>query len=167
MLDAGAAGQSCPSPSFKFHAVSARYSHANTPPMPPRLNLKQRLAALSQATSSPTTPRSHSFDSIAPQISTETLRRKLNIPWARREPSDIYQDDDAVRDVMSKMIFQAGVDYEWVLVGLYRCAHSWISQNKVNVRVEIRPELRVLTFISITKGCYQRFGSSGPTKVFL
>ena len=113
--------------------------------MPPRLNLKQRLTALSQATSSPTAPRSHSFESLAPQISTESLKRKLNIPWGRKDQSqdgDIYQDDDAVRDVISKMIFQAGVDYEWVAVRLHRCAHSWTSQNKANVGVEIRGFLR-------------------------
>lgn len=125
--------------------MSASYSHANSPPMPPRLNLKQRLTALSQATSSPTAPRSHSFESLAPQISTESLKRKLNIPWGRKDQSqdgDIYQDDDAVRDVISKMIFQAGVDYEWVAVRLHRCAHSWTSQNKANVGVEIRGFLR-------------------------
>ena len=110
--------------------------------MPPRLNLKQRLAALSQATSSPTAPRSHSFESHGhPQISTESLKRKLSIPWGRKDQSqdsDVYQDDDAVRDVISKMIFQAGVDYEWVAVRLHPCAHSRISQNKANVGVEIR-----------------------------
>lgn len=114
--------------------------------MPPRLSLKQRLAALSQATSSPTAPRSHSFESLAtPQISTETIKRKLNIPWGRKDQSqdgDLYQDDEAVRDVISKMIFQAGVDYEWVAVRLHRCAHSRISQNKANVGVEIRGFLR-------------------------
>jgi Rho GTPase-activating protein 1 len=123
--------------------------------MPPRLNLKQRLAALSQATSSPTAPRSHSFESIGPQISTETLKRKLNIPWGRKDQSqdgDIYQDDDAVRDVISKMIFQAGVDYEWVAVRLHRCAHLRISQNKANVGVEIRGlRLCVLTFVSVKR----------------
>jgi hypothetical protein len=81
--------------------------------MPPKLNvnLKQRLAALSQATTSPSAPRSHSFDS---QISAETLKRKFNT-WVKRDQaldSDVHQDDDAVQGVLSKMIFQAGVDYE-------------------------------------------------------
>lgn len=79
--------------------------------MPPKLNLKQRLTALSQATSSPTAPRSHSFDS---QISAETLKRKFNT-WVKRDQtldSDVHQDEDAVQGVLSKMIFQAGVDYE-------------------------------------------------------
>ncbi len=79
--------------------------------MPPKLNLKQRLATLSQATTSPTAPRSHSFDS---QISAETLKRKFNT-WVKRDQaldSDVYQDEDAVQSVLSKMIFQAGVDYD-------------------------------------------------------
>ncbi|KAF8625974.1 hypothetical protein AX17_006698 [Amanita inopinata Kibby_2008] len=87
--------------------------------MPPKLNtlsLKQRLAALSLAYSSPSTPYSASPD--APSVPQSPLgRRKFNPPWQKRgqEPvvgSDVYLDEDAVQAVLSKMIFQAGVDYE-------------------------------------------------------
>ncbi|KAJ6614790.1 hypothetical protein B0H10DRAFT_2043393 [Mycena sp. CBHHK59/15] len=67
--------------------------------------LKQRLAALSLAQSSP---------SSGP-ASPSSFRRKFTAPWARRQSSDDYvaQDGrDIVQEVMTRMIFQAGVDFE-------------------------------------------------------
>ncbi|KAJ6585578.1 hypothetical protein B0H19DRAFT_981776 [Mycena capillaripes] len=66
--------------------------------------LKQRLAALSMAQSSPSGPSSPS-----------SFKRKFTAPWARKQSTDEYvaQDGrDNVEEVMSRMIFQAGVDFE-------------------------------------------------------
>ena len=67
------------------------------------MDLKQRLAA--------------AFGSLAlPQIFTGTLKRKLKMPWGRKDQSqdsDIYhQDDCAARNVISKVMFHVRVDYE-------------------------------------------------------
>ncbi|KAJ7273775.1 hypothetical protein C8J57DRAFT_1127983 [Mycena rebaudengoi] len=67
--------------------------------------LKQRLAALSLAQSSPANgpPSPSSF------------RRKFTVPWARRQSTDdsvVPDTRDNVQEVMSRMIFQAGVDFE-------------------------------------------------------
>lgn len=92
--------------------------------MPPQtLTLKQRLAALSLAPSSPTSPLASPSPSpnASAQFPRNTGKKGLfTPPWARRqnsyEPSGdraSRQDDiDRVRDVMSRVIFQAGVDYE-------------------------------------------------------
>ncbi|KAH7923341.1 hypothetical protein BV22DRAFT_1036424 [Leucogyrophana mollusca] len=77
--------------------------------MPP--NLKQRLAALSLAPSSPSAPLGFPSSPSSP-----SSRRKIfNTPW-KRNPQDATGDEpgarDKVQDVMSKVIFQAGVDYE-------------------------------------------------------
>ncbi|KAF8443160.1 hypothetical protein L210DRAFT_3534994 [Boletus edulis BED1] len=70
--------------------------------MPP--NLKQRLAALSLAPSSPTSP-----------LSIANLKKPFQHPWKRgfQDPTTSGPDArDKVHEVMSKVIFQAGVDYE-------------------------------------------------------
>ncbi|KAJ7133435.1 hypothetical protein C8R44DRAFT_611721 [Mycena epipterygia] len=67
--------------------------------------LKQRLAALSLAQSSP----------ASGPPSPSSFRRKFTAPWGRRQSSDDYvaQDGrDNVEEVMARMIFQAGVDFE-------------------------------------------------------
>ncbi|KDQ62796.1 hypothetical protein JAAARDRAFT_171394 [Jaapia argillacea MUCL 33604] len=79
------------------------------PPAP--LNLKQRLAALSLSPSSPSPP--YGQETMSPK---SPKRRMFNPPWIRRqstEPVDFQQtSSDRVQEVMSKMIFQAGVDFE-------------------------------------------------------
>ncbi|KAJ7037499.1 hypothetical protein C8F04DRAFT_413549 [Mycena alexandri] len=70
--------------------------------------LKQRLAALSLAQSSPAS------GSSSPS-SPSSFRRKFTVPWARKQNSDdcVSQNgQDNVEEVMSRMIFQAGVDFE-------------------------------------------------------
>ncbi|KAG8214398.1 Rho GTPase-activating protein [Butyriboletus roseoflavus] len=70
--------------------------------MPP--NLKQRLAALSLASSSPTSP-----------LSAANLKKPFQHPWKRTflDPTASELDArDRVQDIMGKVIFQAGVDYE-------------------------------------------------------
>lgn len=67
--------------------------------------LKQRLAALSMAQSSP---------SSGP-TSPSSFKRKFTAPWARKQSIDDYSAQDGrdnVEEVISRMIFQAGVDFE-------------------------------------------------------
>jgi Rho GTPase-activating protein 1 len=67
-------------------------------------NLKQRLAALSLAPSSPTSP-----------LSAANLKKPFQHPWKRgfHDPTTTEPDArDRVQDIMAKVIFQAGVDYE-------------------------------------------------------
>ncbi|KAF9222995.1 Rho GTPase activation protein [Gyrodon lividus] len=70
--------------------------------MPP--NLKQRLAALALAPSSPSSP-----------LGTPGLRKSFHPPWKRGSQDATASEPDArdrVQEVMRKVIFQAGVDYE-------------------------------------------------------
>ncbi|KAJ7065154.1 CDC42 rho GTPase-activating protein [Mycena belliarum] len=71
-------------------------------------SLKQRLAALSLAQSSPSSGPSS-------PASPSSFRRKFTVPWARRQSSDeqiVSDGRDNVEEVMTRMIFQAGVDFE-------------------------------------------------------
>lgn len=82
--------------------------------MPPiSLNLKQKLASLSQSTTS-----SSPFGNESPS-SPATMKKKFNFnpPWVKRQqnptgPGD-YREEGTLQEVMSRMIFQAGVDFEW------------------------------------------------------
>jgi Rho GTPase-activating protein 1 len=73
-------------------------------------SLKQRLAALSLASSSPTSP----LDSSG-HLSSISRRNIFNHPW-KRSPLDATGEEsgarDKVQEVMGKVIFQAGVDFE-------------------------------------------------------
>lgn len=76
--------------------------------MPP--SLKQRLAALSLAQSSPTSP----LGSDSGLHSLISRRKVFNPPW--KQPPGATGDEpgarDKVQEVMGKVIFQAGVDFE-------------------------------------------------------
>ncbi|KAJ7490694.1 CDC42 rho GTPase-activating protein [Mycena latifolia] len=66
--------------------------------------LKQKLASLSLAQSSASGPPSPS-----------SFKRKFTVPWARRQSSDDHvtqHGQDNVDEVMARMIFQAGVDFD-------------------------------------------------------
>ena len=85
--------------------------------MPPNpLTLKQRLAALSANINSPS--RSNSFD--LPPDSPLTSKRKsfFKQPFGKSSPSPAeanpgeYHGQEKIQEVMSRLIFQAGVDYE-------------------------------------------------------
>ena len=107
--------------------------------VPPPFNLKQRLAALSLAQSSPSSPdnakyqQARSFDSSGssylPPITPNSKRKFFSTPnWIKkvqdegevfnreRDTESTYGDEEKrlVQDVTSKMIFQAGVDFEYV-----------------------------------------------------
>lgn len=86
--------------------------------MPPNaLSLKQRLAALSNSPSSPTSP----YGQEPPRSPLGTRRKPFfNPPWAKRQHETFvgngaYGESEKVQQVMAKMIFQAGVDFELVL----------------------------------------------------
>ncbi|TEB20117.1 hypothetical protein FA13DRAFT_1743366 [Coprinellus micaceus] len=87
--------------------------------MPPgTLSLKQRLSALSLSTSSPSAYDTDNSDSSF----RTTLRRKAqaHAPWLRKESESFRGpptagDIERVQQVLPRMIFQAGVDYEVVL----------------------------------------------------
>ena len=87
--------------------------------MPPTtLKLKQRLAALS-LTQSSLSDAHESPRSPAGTWSPATAKRKLfnNPPWMKNPSSPTnhvpeFTDPEVVQEVLSKMIFQAGVDFE-------------------------------------------------------
>lgn len=81
--------------------------------MAPNLSLKQRLTALSLASSPPTSP------TLSDSPRSPTFRRKpfnFNPPWVKRAQESTsnggYGESEMVQEVLSKMIFQAGVDFE-------------------------------------------------------
>ena len=85
--------------------------------MPPNaLTLKQRLAALSANINSPS--RSSSFDT--PPDSPITSKRKMFFkqPFGKSPTHDAipgeYHGQERIQEVMNRLIFQAGVDYEYV-----------------------------------------------------
>ncbi|KAF9451830.1 hypothetical protein P691DRAFT_723220 [Macrolepiota fuliginosa MF-IS2] len=86
--------------------------------MPPNpSNLKQRLGNLSLAPSAPSPPPSNGSFSSWPLRGDKRkqLLNKLTPPWAKRPQSPLtheYSDWERVQDVMTKFIFQAGVDFE-------------------------------------------------------
>ncbi|KAI0051443.1 RhoGAP-domain-containing protein [Auriscalpium vulgare] len=81
------------------------------PKSPKPLSLKQRLAALTQApgASAPSSP-------VDPSPKSPGAKRRFNAPWAKRTNSqdtyDHYDAEDKLQETISKMIYQAGVDYE-------------------------------------------------------
>ena len=87
--------------------------------MPPTaLKLKQRLAALS-LTQSSLSNANESPRSPAGAWSPATARRKFfnNPPWMKSPTSPTnhppeFTDPEVVQEVLSRMIFQAGVDFE-------------------------------------------------------
>ncbi|KJA26142.1 hypothetical protein HYPSUDRAFT_133611 [Hypholoma sublateritium FD-334 SS-4] len=100
--------------------------------VPASFNLKQRLTALSLAQSSPSDP-SHP----PPPITPNGKRKFFSTPnWIKkaqeeggvfnreRDIEPMYRDEEKrlAQDVMSKMIFQAGVDFEYVLICLFNAS---------------------------------------------
>lgn len=74
------------------------------------LTLKQRLTALTQPRTSP-------------------IRRKFTAPWVKRTAAPCghhneFTGEDGLQLIISKMIYQAGVDYE------YAYLHVMVSYNR-------------------------------------
>ena len=83
--------------------------------MPPNPSLKQRLAALSLAPSSPASP----YTSDSPRSPPLSGKRKAFAPpWTKRQPerpaTEEQEARNKVQDVMGRVVFQAGVDFEFV-----------------------------------------------------
>ena len=80
--------------------------------LPEPLNLNQRLAALTQS------PVSSPTSSYAPDspLRSPSSKRRFNPPWMKRAaPQDDYDmpyGEERLQQVINKMIYQAGVDYE-------------------------------------------------------
>ena len=85
----------------------------NMPPNP--LSLKQRLAALSANINS---PRSSSFDMTPDSPMSAKRKSFFKQPFGKASTSDHaptdYHGQERVQEVMNRLIFQAGVDYECV-----------------------------------------------------
>jgi hypothetical protein len=80
------------------------------------LTLKQRLTALTQPPSPSSSPRS------------SPIRRKFSAPWVKRTVAPCgHQNEDRLQVIISKMIYQAGVDYE------YAYPHVMILQSLTNL----------------------------------
>lgn len=77
------------------------------------LTLKQRLVALTQAPSTSSSP-------VDPSPKSPSTKRKFIAPWAKRANSQDGDHNELIGEdrlqlLVSKMIYQAGVDYECVL----------------------------------------------------
>lgn len=73
--------------------------------MPSTPTLKQRLTALTQSPPSPSSPQA------------TPTKRRFTAPWVKRTTAqggrqDEFTGEDRVQFIMSRMIYQAGVDYE-------------------------------------------------------
>ena len=84
---------------------------------PTNLTLKQRLAALATATSSPTAP----YDAPPKSPGVDRRRAFFNPTWIKRPSVDgslfggeslSDPTNDKLQEVMGRMIYQAGVDFE-------------------------------------------------------
>lgn len=84
---------------------------------PTNLTLKQRLAALATATSSPTAP----YDAPPKSPGVDRRRAFFNPTWIKRPSVDgsLFGGEsssdpanDKLQEVMGRMIYQAGVDFE-------------------------------------------------------
>ncbi|KAF9256097.1 RhoGAP-domain-containing protein [Marasmius fiardii PR-910] len=74
------------------------------------LSLHQRLAALSGASAFSSTP--HHDQSSSLQSPMTPKKSFFNVPWSRRKSASDDDELEVVQEVMSKLIFQAGVDFE-------------------------------------------------------
>jgi hypothetical protein len=102
-------------------------------------NLKQKLSTLSRQQSSPSTQSS-------PASAKTKFKNAISSAWRRHGPNQdiITQANyselggrETVQEVMSRLVFQAGVDFEWVQPGWYitRCWLLSLCKDKTNVRI--------------------------------
>ncbi|KAI1790203.1 hypothetical protein LXA43DRAFT_1149798 [Ganoderma leucocontextum] len=118
--------------------------------MPPNpLSLKQRLAALSANINSPS--RSNSFD--IPPDSPITSKRKsfFKQPFGKSSsippevPSGEYYGQERIQEVMNRLIFQAGVDYETRPM-IVMCASAMPDPREVSYDLLL---VRILSYLDL------------------
>lgn len=94
--------------------TSSKLGASRMPTKGPKvLTLKQRLVALTQAPSVPSSP-------LDPSPKSPTTKRKFIPPWVKRTnpqngDHDEFIGEDRLQLLISNLIYQAGVDYECVL----------------------------------------------------
>ncbi|KAI0715681.1 hypothetical protein C8T65DRAFT_142866 [Cerioporus squamosus] len=118
--------------------------------MPPNpLTLKQRLAALSANINSPSGSRSHTFDT--PPDSPVTSKRKMffkqpfgRSPISEAEPGE-YHGQERIQEVMNRLIFQAGVDYETRPM-IVMCASAMPDPREVSYDLLL---VRILSYLDL------------------
>ncbi|KAL1754528.1 hypothetical protein FB107DRAFT_291552 [Schizophyllum commune] len=113
--------------------------------MPPALSLKQRLAALSLAPSAPSSPSPYYPSADSPTPTSPRRKSLFHPPWLRRSEDGPVQapqsQHEKVQEVMNRMIFQAGVDYEVVM-----CASALPDPKEVNYDVLLT---RILAYLNL------------------
>jgi hypothetical protein len=128
------------------------------PKGPEALTLKQRLAALTQTPSSPSSPIETAPGS----------KRKFTAPWAKRSPSQNSCHDEFVREdrlqlIISKLIYQAGVDYECVHPNVTApCVPDMFMAERVRCNAIFwKPKCSYSTLLPLMQGSSQCIGTSG------
>ncbi|TRM70230.1 hypothetical protein BD626DRAFT_422970 [Schizophyllum amplum] len=116
--------------------------------MPPTLSLKQRLAALSAAPSAPSLPSP--YHPNPPETPTSPRRKSIfHPPWIKRHDDGhargAQSEREMLQEVMSKMIFQAGVDYETRPM-VVMCASALPDPKEVNYDVLLT---RILAYLNL------------------
>uniref|UniRef100_D8QBF2 Rho-GAP domain-containing protein n=1 Tax=Schizophyllum commune (strain H4-8 / FGSC 9210) TaxID=578458 RepID=D8QBF2_SCHCM len=117
--------------------------------MPPALSLKQRLAALSLAPSAPSSPSPYYPSADSPTPTSPRRKSMFHPPWLRRNedgPVPAPQSQhEKVQEVMNRMIFQAGVDYETRPM-VVMCASALPDPKEVNYDVLLT---RILAYLNL------------------
>ncbi|KAL1746530.1 hypothetical protein HDZ31DRAFT_33971 [Schizophyllum fasciatum] len=117
--------------------------------MPPALSLKQRLAALSLAPSAPSSPSPYYSSAESPTPTSPRRKSMFHPPWLRRNddgPAHAPQSQhERVQEVMNRMIFQAGVDYETRPM-VVMCASALPDPKEVNYDVLLT---RILAYLNL------------------
>ncbi|KAI0754804.1 Rho GTPase activation protein [Daedaleopsis nitida] len=112
--------------------------------MPPNpLTLKQRLAALSANINSPT--RSSSFDASPDSPMTSKRKSFFKQPFGKSPSADTapseYHGQERIQEVMSRLIFQAGVDYEIAM-----CASAMPDPREVSYDLLL---VRIMSYLDL------------------
>ncbi|KAL1695108.1 hypothetical protein GGG16DRAFT_45983 [Schizophyllum commune] len=117
--------------------------------MPPALSLKQRLAALSLAPSAPSSPSPYYPSADSPTPTSPRRKSMFHPPWLRRSEDGPVQapqsQHEKVQEVMNRMIFQAGVDYETRPM-VVMCASALPDPKEVNYDVLLT---RILAYLNL------------------
>jgi hypothetical protein len=109
------------------------------PGSPRTLTLKQRLAALTQNQESSSSPSSP----IDTSPKSPSIKRRFTVPWVKRPPSQNscraeFVEEERLQLIISKMIYQAGVDYECVYRNLTAQSLTclWTERAQCNANIK-------------------------------